>query len=250
MSEITAILVDDEEAARSVLSNLLQRFCPSIKVLAHCEDVPKAVEAIKAHKPQVVFLDVQMPNYAGYELVEFFEEIDFEIIFTTAYDQYALKAFELSAIDYLLKPINRSRLVEAVEKLGEKLSVKAQMENYRVLLEAMKSQSPDKLVIAELGGRRVIPMRSVIAVEGQGAYSCLHLEDSAPLVVSKNLKHFESLLPEDKGFFRSHKSWIIQMNFVEGYNKGAGELKMKGDVEARLSKYRVEEFEVALQSRH
>ena len=99
MNKINAILVDDEERARDVLENLLLRFCPTVTLLAKCSNVEHAVEAIKIHQPDVVFLDIEMPNYAGYELVDFFTDINFEIIFVTAYDQYAIKAFEVSAID-------------------------------------------------------------------------------------------------------------------------------------------------------
>ena len=122
MSKIKAILVDDEESARDVLENLLRRFCPEIDLLDKCNNVEQAVESIKQHKPNLVFLDIEMPNYAGYELVDFFTEIDFEIIFVTAYDQYAIKAFEVSAVDYLLKPIEIERLKESVSRVSPKFN--------------------------------------------------------------------------------------------------------------------------------
>ena len=112
-----AIIIDDEEAARSVLSNLLKRTCPQVEILELCENVPEGVKAIHKHKPDLVFLDVEMPDYAGYELVDFFDEVNFKIIFATAYDQYALKAFEVHAVDYLLKPFSQERFDQAIEKI-------------------------------------------------------------------------------------------------------------------------------------
>ena len=109
MNKIKAIIVDDEKRARNVLDQLLSRNFDNIEVVAQCADVPSAVEEIKRLKPDVVFLDIQMPNYVGYELVNFFDKVDFDIIFVTAFDQYAIKAFELSAIDYIVKPIDRNK---------------------------------------------------------------------------------------------------------------------------------------------
>ena len=115
-----AIIVDDERSAREILSGLLVRYCPQINIVEKCKGLKEAVEAIKKQKPSLVFLDIEMPNYAGYEIVSFFEEIDFEIIFVTAYDQYALKAFEISAVDYLLKPVTIERLKLSVDRFVEK----------------------------------------------------------------------------------------------------------------------------------
>ena len=119
-SKIKTIVVDDEESARDVIKNLLVRFCPDIEIVDICTSVPEAVESIKIHKPQLVFLDIEMPNYAGFEIVNFFEEVNFEIVFLTAYEQYAIKAFEISAIDYLLKPISFARFSRAISKVQAK----------------------------------------------------------------------------------------------------------------------------------
>ena len=124
MEIIKAIITDDEEGARNVLSQLLEYESPNIEITAKCIDVPSTVQAIKELKPDVVFLDIQMPVYAGYEIFNFFETIDFEIIFVTAYDQFAIKAFELNAVDYLVKPVSRHRLTQAIEKLTQKLHSK------------------------------------------------------------------------------------------------------------------------------
>ena len=165
MQKIKAILVDDEEGARNVLNTLLVRFCPEIEVVSVCLNVLDAVEEVKKHKPQVVFLDVKMPNYAGYEIIDFFEVIDFEIIFVTAFDNYAIKAFELSAIDYLLKPISRVRLIESISKLSNKIEEKNKLQNYMVLIDAMKKKELDTIIISELGNKRVLKLSNIIAIE-------------------------------------------------------------------------------------
>lgn len=245
-NKIKAILVDDEEAARNVLSYLLERNCPQVELLAMSANVPDAVAQIKALQPDLVFLDVQMPEYAGYEIVDFFEEVNFEIIFTTAYDSYAMKAFELSAVDYLLKPIKKVRLVEAVEKVQGKMMAEAQAEQYKVLMESLKAKEFEKIVIHEVGMKRVLQLRDIIAIEGEGAYSVVHLQNEAPLTVSKNLKYFESVLPENGQFFRSHKSWLINLGHLLTYTTATGEVVLAGQLSARLSKYRVEDFEKAI----
>ncbi|MFK7783558.1 MAG: LytR/AlgR family response regulator transcription factor [Crocinitomicaceae bacterium] len=245
MKSIKALIVDDESAARDVLSNLLYRISAKVEVLDTAHDVPDAVQKIKALKPDVVFLDVQMPNYAGYEIVQFFDFIDFEIIFVTAYDEYAIKAFELSAVDYLVKPINRIRLKEAIEKLDQKLLQKGAVENYEILREALKEKELGKIVIPELGSKRVLLLNDIIAIEASGAYSKIHLKNDPTLLVSKNLKYFESTLPEESVFFRSHKSWIINLEHIQQFSKTKGEIQLSNTTTARLSKYRIPDFQNA-----
>lgn len=244
MTKLKSILVDDEPAARDVLERLLIRNCPSIEILAKCPDVESAVKKIKELQPDVVFLDVQMPNYAGYEIVDFFDEIDFEIIFVTAYDQYAIKAFELSAVDYLVKPISRQRLIESIEKLDKKTKEKNGFKDYQILKNSIQKKELEKIVISELGNKRVLQLNDIIAIEAQGSYSNIHIANDKNILVSKNLKHFESVLPEDGSFFRSHKSWIISTEYINAFNKNKGEIALnQGSIIARLSKYKIQEFQ-------
>jgi two-component system LytT family response regulator len=246
VSKINAIIVDDEESARNVLSSLLTRCCPEINVVAKCVDVPEAVEHIKRLNPDVVFLDVQMPNYAGYEIANFFDDITFEIIFVTAFDQYAIKAFELSAIDYLVKPINRLRLAEAINRLKDKVEQKSTKENYEVLLESIKQKEFEKIIIPELGNKRVLLLKNIIAIEAKGAYSNVYLMDNKNVLVSKNLKYFETVLPENSTFFRAHKSWVINLRHMETYSNSKHQITLGGNIVAKLSKYRLTEFEAEL----
>lgn len=242
--KVTAIIVDDEQSARNILSNLLQRFCPNIEVLAQFTNVPDAVEGVKALNPQVVFLDIEMPEYAGFEIVRFFERVPFEIIFITAYDKYAIKAFEVAALDYLLKPIDIDRLKDAVARLEERLAVNVGNEEQIALLsETMESNSISKIAINEKGYRYMVAVDEIVAIEAQESYSRIHLQDGKSHIVSKNLKHYEDLFESHPDLFRSHKSWIINRKFLVNHSRTKLEINLEDGLVARLSKYRKAEFE-------
>lgn len=247
MEKLKVILVDDEDLALDVLTNLLSRSKVLVDIVAKCNDVVEAVEKIKELKPDVVFLDVQMPNYAGYEIVNFFEEINFEIIFVTAYDQYAIKAFQLSAIDYIVKPVERIRLEEALQKVSDRFEEKVAMENYQVLLESMRDKELGKIILPELIdgelSQRVLHFKDIIAVEALRSYCQIHLKNESPFLISRNLKYFESLLPENHTFFRSHRSWILNMDYVEKFYRKTGEVGMGKGLIAKVSKNRLSLFE-------
>ncbi len=239
---ITAIIVDDEESARSVLSNLLGRYCPEIDVLNTFKNVPEAATYLKKNDVDVVFLDIEMPNYLGFEIITFFEEVNFEIIFVTAYDNYALKAFEVSAVDYILKPVEIDRLKEAVNKLSEKKDLKINSDNYKTLSENLKSDILTKIIVRNNNGQEIIPVKNIIAIEAQEAYSCIHTINNSYLM-SKNLKQYERAFEKDTSFFRSHKSWIINLNHLITFSKSKFEIDLTNNIKAKLSKYKKPDFE-------
>lgn len=245
IQEITAIIVDDEESARDVLENLLLRFCPEVKLLGKCTNVSSAVSLIKDVKPQLVFLDIEMPNYAGYEIVNFFQEIDFKIIFVTAYDNYAIRAFEIAAVDYLLKPVGIDRLKDAVNRVKEMVGKEQYNNQMNVLEETLKSEVPDKMVLTDKGMQYVVPIKDIIAIEAQEAYCRIHTKEKI-FLMSKNLKHFEQVLDAQVDFFRVHKSWMINIKQMISYSRTDLVISMKNGVEAKLSKYRKAEFESML----
>lgn len=242
---IKAILVDDEESARDVLHNLLLRFCPSVQVVAKCPNVLEAVKAIETHKPDLVFLDIEMPQFAGYELVNFFQEIDFEIVFVTAYDQYAIRAFELAAIDYLLKPVDIERLKSAVARVKLQFDMKHQAQRLSTLSQTLETNQVRNIIVSDKGQQQVISLDSIIAIEAQESYCILHTSEKR-IIASKNLKHFESLLESIPQFFRTHKSWIINRNHLIHYSKTDLTIQLDEGVIAKLSKYKKAEFEQAL----
>ncbi|CAM1339321.1 LytR/AlgR family response regulator transcription factor [Tenacibaculum aestuarii] len=244
MVEIKAILIDDEQSARNVLSNLLERASTNISILDSCNNLESGVQKIKELQPNVVFLDVQMPNYAGYEIARFFDVIPFEIIFVTAYDHYAIKAFELNAIDYLVKPIDRNKLDIALKKLEHKLHQEASLVDYQALLETIKDKNYKKIVIPELGNRHIVNLADIVAIEADGAYSKIHLSTKTTITTSKNLKYFENILVDERLFFRSHRTWIVNLTYTNFLNKTTLNLTLdNGAITAKISRSRISSFE-------
>jgi two-component system, LytTR family, response regulator len=245
MQKITAILVDDEASARDVLEHLLLRFCPEVELLAKCENVLEAVEIIKEKKPQLIFLDIEMPNYAGYEILRFFDTVDFEIVFVTAYNQYAVRAFEVAAVDYLLKPVDVDRLKMAVLRVQQQVDIKAQMQRLALLSDTLETKTVKSIMVMEKGEQYVVSVDNIIAIEAEESYSTVYTLEKK-YVVSKNLKHFETIFEQIPKFFRVHKSWIINLNHLQHYSKTDLEIKLSGGLNAKLSKYKKAEFEAAL----
>lgn len=247
MNKLRAILVDDEEGARDVLQNLLLRFCPNVELIAKCENVLQAVEIIKKEQPDLVFLDIEMPNYAGYEIVDFFDEVNFEIIFVTAYDQYAIRAFEIAAIDYLLKPVDIERLQNAISKVEKQKNLLQQTERLSILKESMENKQLNNIVVSDKGQQHVIPLEKLIAIEAQESYCILHTADKQ-FIASKNLKHFETVLESIPRFFRVHKSWLINKDHLKNYSKSELTIQLSNGLTTKLSKYKKVEFEEAILS--
>lgn len=248
MRKIRAILVDDEESARDVLSNLLARFCPEVELLEKCTNVESAVKAIHEHQPDVVFLDIEMPNYAGYEIVHFFDEVRFEIIFVTAYDSYALRAFEISAVDYLLKPIDIDRLKQAVSKVQQTVDLKQLADRYSLLGKTLQTNEVKSIVVAERGYQEIIQISDIVAIEAQESYSYIHTASGKKYMASKHLKHFERIFEDQSTFLRVHKSWIINKSRIINYSKTDLSINLETGISAKLSKYKKTEFEEAILS--
>ncbi|MDP1803471.1 MAG: response regulator [Bacteroidota bacterium] len=247
MNKLRAILVDDEEGARDVLQNLLLRFCPEVELIAKCENVTKAVEVINREKPDLVFLDIEMPNYAGYEIVNFFKEINFEIIFVTAYDQYAIRAFEIAAIDYLLKPIDIERLKLAVARALQQRNIQQQSQRLNLLSNTLESKQLKNIVVSDKGQQNIIPIESIIAIEAQESYCIIHTTEKK-IVASKNLKHFETVLEGLPQFIRVHKSWMVNKEHIKNYSKSDLSIQLSNGLLTKLSKYKKAEFEAAISS--
>ena len=218
---MTAIIIDDEKRARVSLSLLLAEFCASVTVLAECENLPEGVKAIRKFKPDLVLLDIEMPGHSGLELLDFFDEdeINFKIIFTTAYHEYALQAFKFSAVDYLLKPINPDELNQAITRLEKQ---KQPDFRYSFLKQTINQSAVDKIAIPSGSSVLFINTDTIIYIKGDGAYSDLQCIDEVKHLVTRNLKSFETILCNNPHFIRIHKSYIININFVIAYNKSDG----------------------------
>jgi two-component system LytT family response regulator len=243
VKKIRTLIVDDELAARNVISNLLELSFSQIDIIDKVGNVPDAVLSIKKYKPDLVFLDIEMPKYAGYELVKFFDEIDFQIIFVTAYNQFAIKAFEINAVDYLLKPIERKRLESAIIKAESRISDKHDSEKYQALLEELSVENSPSMTLSESGKKQIVRTKEIEAVSAQGAYSEVYLLNGSKITISKNVGTMEEELSNDPNFFRSHKSWLINISQVESYAKSNQTILLKSGLECKLSRFKKKDFE-------
>ncbi len=241
------IIIDDETKARVLLTSVIKDYCPDLEVAAMCEDLPSGIKAIKKFKPSLIFLDIEMPGHSGLELLDFFDEdeIDFSVIFTTAYNEYALQAFRFSAIDYLLKPIQHVQLVEAVERFLKKQHQQkgAQLKNLKDNLSG-STQWEDKRIAVPSGQTiHFFKPAEIIMIKGEAAYSEIHLANGNKMLASRNLRHFEEMLAPIPVFFRSHKSYIINRRAVVQYVKSdGGYLRLSNGMDAGLSPDKVDEF--------
>lgn len=231
----TAIIIDDEKRARVSLSLLLQEYCPSVTLVAECENLSQGVKAIRKFKPDIVLLDIEMPGHSGLELLDFFDEneVDFSIIFTTAYNEYALRAFKFSAVDYLLKPIVPEELVDAVKRVEKQ---KQKIQNYNLLKQNVANAHIDKIAVPSGSSLIFLDIKQIVFVKGEGAYSEVNMQDKTKHMVSRNLKNFEDILCQNSNFFRGHKSYIVNLDYVSSYCKtDGGSLFMKDNISIPVS---------------
>jgi two-component system LytT family response regulator len=218
--DFKAIIIDDEINARNLLQGMLEEFTENIEICQLCPNLQEGVKAIYKHKPNLVFLDIEMPGHSGLELLDFFEPdaIDFSIIFTTAYNQYAIQAFKLSAIDYLLKPIVPEELEASIERFKD-----MQRKQDFTLLKANLSPSIiPKIALHTSAQTNYVELPQIMFIKADGGYSHFYLSNGTTIMVSKTLKIYETLLSEQVYFFRCHKSYIVNTNYVTGLSKSDG----------------------------
>jgi two-component system, LytTR family, response regulator len=222
MNSINAIIVDDEVNNISYLKSLLQQNCPAINIVetTHRSDI--ALQMITMLQPQLVFMDIDMPGMTGFELLQKLEPLTFEVIFVTAYNQYALEAFDFNAIGYVTKPIATEKLIAAVEKASKKIADKKYTEQIFSLLEnVQQKQGGDKVALPTLQGLQFISLSKIAYCESNGNYTTFFLENNTKILVSKQLGVCEKLLPEDT-FVRIHDKHLINLSKVKEYIKGNG----------------------------
>lgn len=244
MEKLKAIIIDDEERARRVLSSILEEYCSDdIEVISDCENVPMGVLEINRKNPDVVFLDIEMPDYSGFELLEFFKEVDFEIIFVTAFNKYAVKAFEVSAVDYLLKPVKIDQLEAAVGKLKEKLNYLSMYDRLELLKTNIETEKIKKIAVPVSDGFVLIKIDEISNIDADGSYSRLHLIDGTNMLVSKKLIYFEDLLSNQVNFFRTHRSHLINLAMVKKYSRHESEVVMENKHRIKVAREKKVTFE-------
>jgi two-component system LytT family response regulator len=226
---IKAIIVDDEKKSRATLLNLLNDYCPMVKVTDSCDSVDSAISAIERKTPDVVFLDIEMPLHNGFNLLERVKDPEFAVVFVTAYNEYAIQAIKLNAMDYLLKPVDVTELMLAVEKI-KKREKAVPAPDYTALIEMLKSKSA-KIAVPTFEGLQMVNAGDIIKCVADDTYTVLHLVNGKKLMVSKLLKEYEELL-EPFNFFRIHNSYLINLVHVTKYVKGDGGYVIMSDGES------------------
>lgn len=245
----TAILIDDELHCTETLQEKLKLYCPLVEVTAVYNDPLAALEALQESQPDIVFLDVEMPRLNGFGLLEKLEKINFEIVFTTAYDQFALQAFKMSAFDYLLKPIEKDDLTKCIEKLSERKRTTISTHQMQILMQHMHHAAQAdkaKIAVPSLEGLEFFYVKEIIYLEAQSNYCRIHIQNSKPILVTKTLKDFEGLLTPYH-FFRIHHSYLINMAYVKKYIRGeGGSVIMENGDDLAVSRRKKEDFIIAL----
>lgn len=236
---IRAVIVDDEDASRMTLKGLLTRYVPDVQVVGEGEDVASGLEIIKQYTPDLVFLDIQMPDGSGFRLLELLGEIDFNVIFTTAFDQYAIKAIKFSALDYLLKPIVPDDLIKAVDKHNERIASPDLAISFQALRENLTPE-PRKIVLHTFEGMHVVDTGDIIRCQSDDCYTNFFLDGGKRIIVSKTLKEIEEHL-KGKDFMRPHKSHLVNINFIKTVVRNdGGYIVMKDGSEIPISRRKKE----------
>lgn len=240
---MTAVIIDDEKNALEVLSMQLRNYCPSVHILKLCKGGEEGVSAIKSLDPQVVFLDIEMPKVNGFDVLDQTKGHNFKVIFTTAYDQFAIKAFKYSAIDYLLKPIDIEDLKAAVNKIqddkSEDLAAKLQV-LYQQL--GIKTHIPNKMPIPFGDGYEMIPYANIIRCESESNYTTIYLSDHRKSTLSKTLKEVEESFVHTS-FFRIHHSHLINTEHItKFYKSDGGYVIMSDGTQINISRNKKDDF--------
>ena len=243
--QLRCIIVDDEEISRETLENYVQKYCENVEVAALCENVKEGLEAIKKFNPDIVFLDIEMPYGDGFDLLDQVKEVNFEVVFITAYSNYAIRALNLSATYYILKPVDIDELVAAVDKIRERQTDpnEASIQS-KILLDNLRIENGKlhRIVLPQLTGFIVVPVKDILYAQADDNYSVIHRIDGKKHVVSKTLKFFDDMLSES-GFLRIHKSHLINTSEILEYKKGKiAQVKLTNNVWLDISIQRKKEF--------
>lgn len=230
---MTCIIIDDEPNARMSIKGILEENYPNVSILAECSNVPEAVKAINKHKPNFIFLDIEMPNQNGFTLLDYFDEntIDFKIVFVTAYSEYSLQAFEMSAVDYILKPAKIDSIGKALKKVENLYHPRASI---AALKENMADLPDKKIVLQTAESIYVVKLQDIIFIQAEGNYTKFHTTSHNVLTITKKISEFE-YLEKMESFFRSHRSYIVNLSKIKKVDKKEFVIIMNNDEQAYLT---------------
>jgi len=242
--KLRTVVIDDEVDAVDFISSIIGEYCPGLEVAGRAHDVGQGVSIIKEINPDLVFLDVEMPQGTGFDLLSYFPEKEFDVVFITAFNHYAIKAIKFSAVDYILKPINITEFIEAVNKVIQKRTNNSQhgQDNLKILMENLRSSHPSRLAIPTADGMEYLNPRDIIRIEADRSYSWFFLAGDRKILVSKHMKEFQDLL-NDRYFFRSHNSHLINLRFVKKFvRRDGGYIEMTDGSQVPVSRNKKDLF--------
>ena len=237
---IKTIIIDDEMHCLKTLGMLLNEYCANVQVLEKCNDAATGLRAIEMYKPDLVFLDIEMPQMNGFEMLERLPQINFAVIFTTGYDQYAIKAIHFSALDYLLKPVDPKELIDAVKKVEEQRHL-PMAEQFQMLLKKINGTNSgfNKIAIPTAEGFELIPSDQILYFEADDNYTHVFLKNRNKIIACRTLKKIEEQLQDYNFFVRVHNSYMVNLNEVVKYLRGeGGYLVMSNNASVNVSRSR------------
>ena len=227
---LKAVIIEDEKVSREVLKNYIEKYCPDVEVTDSAEDITKGIASINKYKPDIVFLDIEMPKGNGFDLLEKIENITFETIFVTAFSNYAIKAINFSAAYYILKPVSIDELIKAVEKVKKLKQEKQQWSPTRVLLENIQTtvKQNKKIVLPLLDGFEMVEIKEIVSCSANDNFTSFNFVSGKKMMICRTLKFYQELLSE-YDFIRVHKSHMINKNHIVKYKKGKGGILIMSD---------------------
>lgn len=237
---LKAVIVDDEMPSAKSLHNLLSKYCPQVEIVGMADGVCSGLDMIQELHPDVVFLDIQMKDGTGFDLLERLPEVRFKLIFTTSYDQYAVKAFKYSALDYLLKPINPEELILSVARLSEQVRISEIEQQIQLLLQ--NRNNFERVALLTIEGIRFVKTNEILRCESDGNYTIFHLLTGEKILIPKTLKVYAEILPESQ-FYRPHKSHLINIEHIKQYNNtNGGSIIMSDNSRVEIAHRKKDEF--------
>lgn len=237
MAEMTAVLIDDEATSREVLTSFISKYCPDVDLLGEAENIDKGEQLIRKKNPDIVFLDIEMPFGTGFDLLERFDDAEFDTVFITAYSEYAVQAFDTAASHYLLKPLNIDKLVECVESISAARNDARSLNHAKILADNLRlaNSQEQRIVMPLIDGFEVVQVKDIVRCCANDNFTDIHLADGTHRMICRNLKFYESILAS-LGFERVHKSHMVNVNHVKRYKKGkTGTLIMSDASEVPVS---------------
>ena len=252
-SSLTPLIVDDEPKSRNLIATILAKYCPRVELLGAVGNIEDAYAMIQKRAPQLLLLDIEMPHGSGFDLLRRLDRSDFEVVFVTGFDHYALQAIKFHALDYLLKPIDALELMEAVEKARQNWEGKRDRERLQQLLRNLKEPDPSshQLAIPTIDGREYVPVQHILYCTADGSYTSFTLIGGRQLISSKNLGEYEKILPGINErlhhcFFRVHHRYLVNLSFIQKYNRKDNFIQMEDQSNISIAHRRKAKFQKIL----